>query len=120
MDENRVIDVYIGHNLDDYVSTQSSQVGSSVETSKGKEVMLDIELEEDEDSDAYDPDQLDSSSDESKKYNDSDYEQDDDDALYDTHVDKDMEFGGLGNSKDVMGDVLTMMTYIAWTTHLMS
>ncbi|KAF5954972.1 hypothetical protein HYC85_007828 [Camellia sinensis] len=74
VDENKVINVYIEHNLDDYVSIQSSQVGSSVETSKGKRVMLDVELEEDEDSDAYDPDQSDSSSDESEKYNDSDYE----------------------------------------------
>ncbi|XP_028098249.1 serine/threonine-protein phosphatase 4 regulatory subunit 2-like [Camellia sinensis] len=101
VDENRVIDIYIGHNLDDYVSTQMSQVASS----KGKEVVVNDQLEEDEDSDAYDPDQLDSSSDEVGKYNDSDYEQGDDDALHDKHVDKDVEFGSLGSSKDHMGDV---------------
>ncbi|XP_028065583.1 uncharacterized protein LOC114268592 [Camellia sinensis] len=105
VDENRVIDVYIGHNLDDYVSTQSSQVGSSVETSKGKGIMLDVELEGDEDSDAYDPNQSDSSFDKSKKYNDTDYKQGDNDDLYDKHVDKDVEFGGLGSSKDAMGDM---------------
>ncbi|GMP78444.1 hypothetical protein CsSME_00034366 [Camellia sinensis var. sinensis] len=101
VDGKGVVEVYVG------CLGMDGIIGSSAKRSQRKGVLVDIQVTEEEDNDDYDPNPLDSSSsDESEKYEDSDYGFSDDDALYEANVDKELEFASVGSSKNGMAEAV--------------